>query len=67
MWNRNSKKSTHSRNYLGYLTGGGMISQSTSTHSRNYLGYLTINIDIWRYAKSTHSRNYLGYLTILPL
>ncbi len=36
--------STHSRNYLGYLTDytqwGGMI----STHSRNYLGYLTNGI-----------------------
>ena len=33
--------STHSRNYLGYLTGQGKSWVLISTHSRNYLGYLT--------------------------
>ena len=56
--------STHSRNYLGYLTDytqwGGMI----STHSRNYLGYLTVRF-FAKASLSTHSRNYLGYLTLI--
>ena len=33
--------STHSRNYLGYLTKGTYWIFIKSTHSRNYLGYLT--------------------------
>ena len=35
------KKSTHSRNYLGYLTRYSRTEFDRSTHSRNYLGYLT--------------------------
>ena len=34
--------STHSRNYLGYLTSEKIEQILTSTHSRNYLGYLTL-------------------------
>ena len=33
--------STHSRNYLGYLTLNNSNNKIKSTHSRNYLGYLT--------------------------
>ena len=34
--------STHSRNYLGYLTIIEDPIELISTHSRNYLGYLTL-------------------------
>ena len=34
--------STHSRNYLGYLTHIDSAVALESTHSRNYLGYLTL-------------------------
>ena len=57
-------KSTHSRNYLGYLTGSRLNRGTISTHSRNYLGYLTIRLHMTG-VLSTHSRNYLGYLTVL--
>ena len=41
MMNESSIKSTHSRNYLGYLTIIVIYIVIASTHSRNYLGYLT--------------------------
>ena len=56
--------STHSRNYLGYLTQQGTYEYELSTHSRNYLGYLTVFGNSILVA-STHSRNYLGYLTLI--
>ena len=56
------KKSTHSRNYLGYLTEIRYLKSLKSTHSRNYLGYLT-RYSRTEFDRSTHSRNYLGYLT----
>ena len=56
--------STHSRNYLGYLTGKRSTATAISTHSRNYLGYLTETRELCRQL-STHSRNYLGYLTFV--
>ena len=39
---KNKLRSTHSRNYLGYLTLRDKFEDlKSSTHSRNYLGYLT--------------------------